>query len=138
MKNILIKATVISGIPIGFIIFINFPDWDISLFGIGSHRFFLTHSAIIPGLFYYFLIFKQSENTISDIFCGFVFSANLAAGIHLLLDILPVQKVTFPLIGSLIKNTYIDDRIWIIVNTVICFFLAFLTAKKVLSVFKHK
>ena len=119
---------------LGFLLSLNFPDLDISILGIGMHRFFLFHSAIIP-LFFYIaikLLFKPKRNIeiLITTFCG---SFTFGVGIHLFLDIFQSKAIIFPFIGSLINGTSTDDRIWLTVNVLICFIFSILLYKKIIK-----
>lgn len=117
---------------IGFVLSIRFPDLDISIFGIGLHRFFLFHSAIIPLLLLIIskTIFKLHD-TIEMIVIGFLGSFSLGIGIHLFTDLFQTKAIMFPFIGSLVDGTSVDDRIWLIVNILVCLLISGLLYKKV-------
>ena len=116
---------------IGFVLSINFPDLDISIFGIGLHRFFLFHSSLIP-LFLLIIskiIFKL-DDTIEMIVIGFLGSFSFGIGVHLFTDVFQTKAIMFPFIGSLIDGTSVDDRIWLIVNILVCLLISGLLYKK--------
>ena len=119
---------------IGFILSLNFPDLDIRIFGIGMHRFFLFHSAIIPLLLFILakLIFKLKDylEVMIIAFCG---SFSLGIGIHLFFDVFQSKAIMFPFIGSLIDDTSLDDRIWLIVNILICLLFSFILYKRIVK-----
>lgn len=114
---------VIFIIIIGIILFFRFPDLDISILGIGLHRYFLFHSAIFPLLIFIISSFIKKPVFINLLIKSFSGAFSTAVGIHLFTDIFQNKAVYFPFIGTLIKGTSLDDRIWIIVNMIICFIL---------------
>jgi uncharacterized protein len=119
---------------IGFSLSIRFPDLDIAIFGIGMHRFFLFHSALIPILL--IIIFKiifTLDSTITLIVSGFLGSFTAGIGVHLFTDLFQAKAIMFPFIGSLIDGTSLDDRIWLIVNTLVCFCIAGMLYRKAFS-----
>jgi uncharacterized protein YegP (UPF0339 family) len=113
---------------------IGFPDLDIRFLGIGMHRFFLFHSAIVPIALT--LIVKPmakknaARNSLLSAFCGAFF---LGIGFHLFLDGFQSKAVIFPFIGSLVAGTSLDDRLWLFCNSAICIFAAFISYRKVLA-----
>jgi len=116
---------------IGLVLSINFPDRDISIFGIGLHRFFLFHSAIIPLLILIIskIIFKLGD-TIEMVVIGFLGSFSFGIGVHLFTDVFQTKAIMFPFIGSLVDGTSLDDRIWLIVNISVCLLITVLLYKK--------
>jgi hypothetical protein len=118
---------VISITIIGLILFFRFPDLDISILGIGLHRYFLFHSAIFPIIVFIITGFFKKPQFILIILKSFCGAFSTAIGVHLFTDIWQNTAVYFPFIGTLVKGTSIDDRIWIIVNMIVCFVLAFLS-----------
>lgn len=129
-NSIKIPLLVIFSIT-GFALSINFPDLDISIFGIGMHRFFLFHSAIIPLLLLVILkIIVKPEDTVEMIVTGFLGSFSLGIGIHLFFDLFQAKAVMFPFIGSLVDGTSLDDRIWLIVNILVCLLISGLLYRK--------
>jgi hypothetical protein len=112
---------------------LSFPDLDISLLGIGNHRFFLFHSAIglvILRRFYRDCVLKQqnpdrwaarAKRKVAGAMLG---GLALGVGIHLAIDVFQPKAVVFPFIGSLIDGTLVDDNIWLIANSVWAFRIA--------------
>jgi len=125
-------------VPVGSIILGNgfkFPDSDISILGIGNHRFFLFHSAIgvyaLKKAYDYYLLHSSSakkDDTVSKVIkkvAGTALSGFAAGvGIHLLTDVFQPKSIVFPFIGSLIDGTLIDDNIWLLANSLYCFKIA--------------
>lgn len=108
---------------IGAALFYPFPDIDIRLLGIGNHRYFFFHSAILPLLLFAFVKRKDSTwiwNSINGILCAFA----LGIGIHLIVDVFQSKSVVFPFAKTLIRGTSIDDRLWEGINGVLCFFVS--------------
>ena len=118
---------VISITIIGVILFFRFPDLDISILGIGLHRYFLFHSAIFPLIIFVISLFIKKPVFINLLSKSFSGCFSVAIGVHLFTDIFQNTAVYFPFIGTLIKGTSLDDRIWIIVNMIICFIFAFIS-----------
>jgi hypothetical protein len=106
------------------------PDMDISLLGIGNHRFFLFHSALgLVVLRHLFNKWQQVE-TCSPQFikktCGKIVGALLGAyavgvGVHLMIDVFQPKTVIFPFFGSLVDGTMVDDNIWLLGNSLWAF-----------------
>ena len=99
----------------------RFPDIDIKLLGIGKHRYFLFHSAIVPLLA---LFVSRPLRRIAAV--GFVTSVLVAGflagvGVHLATDIFQTKAVMFPFIGSLVDGTSVDDRVWTAAKAALCF-----------------
>ncbi len=103
----------------------HFPDIDITLLGIGNHRFFLFHSAI--GLWVLRRFYRLWLNSVGDQagivnragqkLAGTVLSAGaVGVGIHLMVDVFQPKSIVFPFFGSLIDGTMIDDNTWLLMN----------------------
>lgn len=112
--------------------FSDFPDIDISTLGIGNHRYFLFHSAAVAWALkkIYDARLSRSEGSdkISDkvidrIIGVMAASGAYAVGVHLALDVVQPKSVVFPFIGSPIDGTLIDDNIWLMGNSLYCFYL---------------
>jgi hypothetical protein len=104
------------------------PDIDISLLGIGKHRYFLFHSAIGLAILRYFyhrwtqgnhkgLLERFGQKITGVALGGYAFGV----GIHLALDVVQPKSVVFPFFGSLVDGTLVDDRIWLLGNSVWAF-----------------
>jgi len=126
----LIKATAVMTVftPVGLFGFnhgITAPDLDISILGIGKHRYFLFHSAIgLAVLRYFYKLYTESDksNEIIKKLGGAVLgSYALAVGVHLTIDVFQPKSVVFPFVGSLVNGTLIDDNIWLMGNALWAF-----------------
>jgi len=108
----------------------HFPDQDISLLGIGYHRFFLFHSGIsiwmMRKVYEAYLARNGDSQLLRDRVVkkilgvaagGFAFGV----GCHLLVDTLQPKAVVFPFFGSLIDGTMVDDNLWLLCNALWCF-----------------
>ena len=112
--------------------FSDFPDIDISTLGIGNHRYFLFHSAAVAWalkkIYDARLASSEGSSRITDkvidrivgVMAG---SGAYAVGIHLALDVVQPKSVVFPFIGSPVDGTLIDDNIWLMGNSLYCFYL---------------
>lgn len=124
------------------------PDLDISLVGIGSHRFFLFHSGLVVwGLEQLYLrYYRQMELDVSSsplmagpsiaayrnharrvlmkVAGGLLGAVAIGVGVHLVLDVFQPKAVIFPVIGSLLDGTLVDDNIWLLGNALWCFRIA--------------
>jgi hypothetical protein len=122
-KNIYLVITFAVSL-VGIVIFFGFPDLDIIILGIGAHRSFLFHSAIIPLVFFLVVLIFRTEliKIILYSICG---SFCVAVGLHLFTDVFQKTAIKFPLIGSLVKGTSLDDRLWELGNMLLCLLLAF-------------
>lgn len=118
----------------GFIVFFNFPDLDITIFGIGWHRFFLFHSCIIPYLLFLTVARIARSDVLSIILYSLCGSFCFAVGIHLFTDLFQSAKIYFPIIGSLLKGTSLDDRLWILVNLILCFIIGSMLYVRIVKV----
>ena len=106
-----------------------FPDADIRLLGIRYHRFFLFHSAIVP-LVLYLLFLRIPRGPFLRIASLFLSGFSLGIAVHLLTDVVPRKAVNFLVVGTLVPGTYVDDRLWIVVNMLLGFGLVYLTFRK--------
>ncbi|MBS3938991.1 MAG: hypothetical protein KGZ50_10535 [Peptococcaceae bacterium] len=109
---------------------LGFPDLDINLLGIGRHRFFLFHSAlglVILRKFYLNWLDSQEHpeawsnrvrQKISEAILG---SFAIGVGAHLLTDVFQPKAVIFPIFGSLVNGTLVDDNIWLLGNSLWAF-----------------
>lgn len=106
-----------------------FPDSDISLLGIGNHRFFLFHSSIgLIALRYFYKQWLQKmddakfisrvSKKVSGMLLG---SFSMGVGIHLAIDVFQPKSIVFPFFGSLVNGTLVDDNIWLIGNSLWAF-----------------
>ncbi|KAB2851102.1 MAG: hypothetical protein F9K42_05380 [Ignavibacterium sp.] len=106
-----------------------FPDSDISLLGIGNHRFFLFHSALeLVALRYLYKkwIEKLDEDKFKDrvttkVTGALLGSFSMGVGIHLTIDLFQPKSIVFPFFGSLINETLVDDNIWLLGNSLWAF-----------------
>lgn len=120
-------------IPVGWITFFSafgFPDKDISILGIGNHRFCLFHSGIsiwmIRKLYETHPARTSNTGITNDKIVGKILavigaSAAFGVGCHLLVDTFQPKSVIFPFFGSLINGTIVDDNIWLLGNAIWCF-----------------
>jgi hypothetical protein len=112
---------------------LGFPDLDISILGIGNHRFFLFHSALgLVALRYFYRewVTKQKDPSLwasrvkrkvgGALLGGFA----LGVGVHLAIDVFQPKSIVFPFIGSLVDGTLVDDNIWLLANSVWAFRIA--------------
>ncbi len=107
------------------------PDWDISLMGIGYHRYFLFHSAfglILLRRFYRQWQLRALESQpgwggkVKQKIAGTLFGTVAAGvGLHLLTDVFQPKSVVFPFFGSLVDGTLVDDNIWLLGNSLWAF-----------------
>ncbi|MBO8161937.1 MAG: hypothetical protein H0Z24_09945 [Thermosipho sp. (in: Bacteria)] len=108
----------------------HFPDIDISLLGIGNHRFFLFHSAIglwVLRRFYRLWLESTRDDTGLVAKAGQKLSGTILAagavgvGIHLMVDVFQPKSIVFPFFGSLIDGTLVDDNAWLLLNSLYAF-----------------
>jgi hypothetical protein len=110
------------------------PDLDIRFLGIGRHRFFLFHSAL--GLVALRKLYKMWLRTTEDKTQSWphrvvhkTLGAALGAGavgvgVHLAIDVFQPKAVIFPFFGSLAEGTLVDDRLWLLGNSLWAFQIA--------------
>ncbi len=150
------------------------PDLDISLLGIGYHRYFLFHSAISlavlrhlhkkwgesnsgntakesqasdkhgythpsrtnldtaepgPELSRTHRKTEASNTEISYLLHKTAGAAlgfySIGVGLHLLSDAIHPKSVVFPLTGSLVNGTYLDDTLWLLANSIWAFHIGY-------------
>ncbi len=111
----------------------SLPDADISLLGIGNHRFFLFHSALSLALLRYFHKqwlarqqnpqgwWSRAQRKAAGAALGCL---ALGVGVHLAIDVFQPKSVVFPFIGSLAEGTLIDDNLWLLGNSLWAFRIA--------------
>ena len=92
----------------------KFPDLDIPLLGIGNHRYFLFHSAIVPLAAWYAL--RRWRFVGLALVAGFA----LGVGVHLFTDVFQTKSVVFPIVGTLVRGSSVDDRLWEGGNALAC------------------
>lgn len=123
------KVAVLAPVGLfGLIEGLHAPDLDISLLGIGNHRYFLFHSAISLMILRYFYRRWQQESSqgllerfgqkVAGVALG---TYAFGVGIHLALDVVQPKSVVFPFFGSPVDGTLIDDRIWFLGNSLWAF-----------------
>lgn len=135
-KKIYLICIIVISIT-GLIVFFNFPDLDIKMVGIGWHRFFLFHSAIIPYVLFLIAVKIAQSDLLKVILYSLCGSFCIAVGAHLFTDIFQSADIYFPVIGSLVKGISLDDRLWILVNLIVCFILGFILYKRLLRIITH-
>ncbi len=120
-------------VPVGFMGLaegISLPDMDISLLGIGRHRFFLFHSAL--PLLVLRLLYKRWIRGMDDesrplsglkkkVTGALVGGCALGVAVHLTVDVFQPKSVIFPFLGSLAEGTLVDDNIWLMGNALWAF-----------------
>lgn len=108
----------------------NFPDHDISILGIGHHRFFLFHSGIsvwmMRKVYEAYLARNGDSQQLRDRVVRKILgvaAGGLAFGVgcHLLIDTIQPKAIVFPFFGSLIDGTMLDDDLWLLGNAVWCY-----------------
>ena len=97
----------------------RFPDLDIPLLGIGNHRYFLFHSALAPLALWAALRPARRERgrvVLAVVTAAFAFGV----GLHLFTDVFQTKNVVFPFVGTLVRGTSLDDRLWEGANAAAC------------------
>ncbi len=123
-------ALFIAGITVFAVITFRFPDLDIRLLGIGKHRHFLFHSAIVPLAVLRIFRPLRRMSFIGTIVIVAAVGFAVGVGIHLFTDVFQTKSVMFPFIGSLIDGTSVDDRLWEGGNALVCFGSAWKAASR--------
>ena len=129
-----LRVVLALGVGVPVLLFaLGFPDLDIRLLGIGRHRFFLFHSAIIPLLLLAGLTPARGKRTIELAVAAAAAAFALGVGFHLFIDTFQSKAIIFPFIGSLVDGTSLDDRLWSLANALVCGGLAGWLARKALG-----
>lgn len=133
LENAYLAAKMAVFVPTGVYGFsegLTAPDMDISLLGIGKHRFFFFHSAIglviLRKLYLNWLdpreeaanFPKRVLRKVTGVLLG---SYAIGVGIHLAIDVFQPKAVIFPYFGSLVNGTMVDDNIWLMGNSLWAF-----------------
>lgn len=103
----------------GAVLCYRFPDLDIPLLGIGNHRYFLFHSAIFP-IAVWLLSRRARGAWVRVVAAALAASFAIGVGIHLFTDVFQSKSVVFPFVGTLVRGTSLDDRLWEGTNAAIC------------------
>ena len=133
MKWKMSVITLFIGATIFAILTFRFPDLDIRLLGIGKHRYFLFHSAIVPLIALWVARKLRHISIVGYLTAAFAIGFLAGVGIHLLTDVFQFKAVMFPFIGSLVDGTSIDDRLWEGGNALLCFGSAWKTWRRQIS-----
>jgi hypothetical protein len=122
VRSLPLLAAVVAGAVLCY----RFPDLDIPLLGIGNHRYFLFHSAIVPIAAWVALRpARRARGRL--IAAGLAASFALGVGVHLFTDVFQSKSVVFPFIGTLVRGTSLDDRLWEGANAAVCGVLAWVS-----------
>ena len=89
-----------------------FPDLDIRLMGIGSHRNPLFHSGIL-----FFILFYSARRSHSFFLAAIISGFGIGLGSHLIWDLFDHADVRWIPGGGL-------DRLWLGINGLLCFILS--------------
>jgi len=129
-------------VPVGMWAFgsgLSLPDADIALLGIGRHRFFAFHSALLVwGMEQLYRRYLQAmaQAKVGDGGTGRspgwlqkalgigLGAAAIGVGLHLTIDVFQPKSIVFPFFGSLIDGTLVDDGLWLLGNALWCFRIA--------------
>lgn len=112
------------------------PDFDILALGIGGHRNFLLHSALpVWGLYkihkWAVHRLKPKPGSAADLCCAaaglFIGGVALGASTHLFVDatLQGHKAVLFPLLGSMVGGSLLDDNLWLGGSSLIALYVAF-------------
>ena len=124
------KILAIVGSVIGIGLFFKFPDLDITLLGLGAHRYFLFHSCCLVAVLFYAGGKAGPRVPLAIFFRSLVAGCGIGIGIHLFADAFQAHPVKFPFLGSLVDGTSLDDRLWLGLNARASFLLGFRTYQK--------
>jgi hypothetical protein len=114
--------------------FLHYPlaDWDILFLGISWHRFFLTHSLIIPAIVLVIVLHKPA---------GYRFGLGLCIGLssHLVWDALTCSLYTpIVFINNLVEIRGYVAKGWLIVNGILLFIFVWFVIRKIQPPSEHK
>lgn len=119
------KTNFIIASSLSLFIGINIADTDLMFMGLIGHRSILTHSVLIPYLFYYYFVKKKKKDTE----LAYLIIAGLLIGyaIHLTGDFYPKSwkgyaLIQLPLIGMSIGGL---SPLWIGGTVLVCLYYAF-------------
>lgn len=113
------KLLFLAALVAGGALFYGFPDLDIRLLGIRNHRYFLFHSAILP-LAAWLWLRRARRPFLAALAVAAAASFALGVGVHLAADTFQSKSVVFPIVGTLVRGTSLDDRLWEGGNAAIC------------------
>lgn len=128
------KAGVLVPVGVfGFTEGVAVPDLDISILGVGNHRFFLFHSAlglvVLRWLYRWWIekdkhpdawLSRFKRKAVGTLLGTYA----LGVGVHLAIDVFQPKAVIFPVFGSLVDGTLADDNIWLLGNSLWAFRVA--------------
>ena len=100
------------------------------MLGIGKHRHFLFHSAVVPLTVLWVARKLRHISIVGSLAATFAIGFLAGVGIHLLTDVFQFKAVMFPFIGSLVDGTSIDDRLWEGGNALVCFGAAWKSGRR--------
>ena len=132
-KRRIMLLFLLAGAAIFAFLTFRFPDLDIRLLGIGKHRYFLFHSAIVPLAALWVARKFGKIRIVGYLTAIFAIGFLAGVGIHLVTDVFQTAPVKFPFIGSLVDGTSIDDRLWEGGHALICFGAAWKTGRRRIS-----
>ncbi len=111
-------AVTLAGAAIGMLVFRRFADRDIALLGSGYHRYFAFHSALVPLLLFWAARGRWRPRWLASLAAGVAAGAAAAFTVHLLIDSFQSKNVVFPFATTLVRGTSLDDRLWLLANSV--------------------
>ena len=116
------RALILAGTLAAGVLFFGFPDLDIRLLGIGAHRNFLFHSALLVVVLH---VLAGARREKAGWMLVNVIAAGCGLGIaaHLGVDVFQSKSVVFPFVGTLVRGSSVDDRLWLGVNSAISLLL---------------
>jgi len=107
------RVLIFAGSLAAAVLFFGFPDLDIRLLGIGAHRNFLFHSALLVIVLYLLAGAGRRENARRVAADVIVAGCGLGIAAHLGVDVFQSKSVVFPFVGTLVRGSSVDDRLWL-------------------------
>jgi hypothetical protein len=115
-------ATSVACATVGFILFYRFPGYDRLL---GAEVNFALHSALVPVALGLALRPRWISRPVVFVLMSVALGCSVAMGVRLFFEAADPPVIVFPLVGSLVDDSLLDERLWLLANGIISFVLAY-------------
>jgi hypothetical protein len=106
---------------VAFILFSKVPGYDRL---IGAEENFALHSALIPVAVALALRPRWIARPVVFVLMSVALGCSVAIGVRLFFEAIDPPVIVFPLIGSLVADSLLDERVWLVTNGIISLVLA--------------